>query len=335
MKKLSTLLFLLPFFTNAQTVTSVAAGNFYTPATWDCTCVPNATDTIYVNHAVTLNLGISYSGGLLQVGGAGSLIDGGAGFGILINGGNVTNIGTINCSAILLESGYFNNIAQLYVDSLRTKDTASNLGIINITENFRNDADGNFINWGTVTVGNDFLNEAVFCNNSTLNVHHNFANCNMASSEATLDISGEMCVYNDFLNCVDDTILGNGTIYITGSSNNAGEMQGNFIVNTLSGALSVNTGNIAGGVSFGTGSCDAGIVNEINKWSIYPNPAENFLICSEQNIHFEIYDFTGRIISSAFSADGNINVESLSTGVYTIRIASVSGLTQTELFQKN
>jgi len=334
MKKLSTLFFLVPFFTNAQTVTSVAAGNFYSPSTWDCTCVPNATDTIYVNHAVILNLGITYSGGLLQVGGAGSLIDGGAGNGIFIDGGKVTNIGTINCSAILLESGYFNNLSQLYVDSLRTKDTASNMGIINITENFRNDANGNFTNWGTVTVGNDFLNEAVFYNNSNLNVQHDFANCNMSSSEATLDISGEMCVYNDFLNCVDDTILGNGTIYITGSSNNAGEMQGNFIVNTLSGALTVNTGNISGAISFGVGSCDAGIVNEIKYLSIYPNPAENFLTCSEQNIHFEIYDFSGRIICSGFSTDGNVNVEYLSTGVYVIRIVNVSGEMQTELFHK-
>jgi len=208
------------------------------------------------------------------------------------------------------------------------------MGIINITANFHNDLDGNFTNWGTVTVGNDFLNEAVFFNNSDLSVNNDFANCNMAGSEATLDVSGEMCVYNNFLNCVDDTILGNGTIYISGLSNNAGEMQGNFIINTPSGALTSNTGTIAGAITFATGSCDAGLTNESKLWSIYPNPAENFVICSEQNIHFEIYDFSGRIISSDFSSDGYIGVESLATGVYVILIVSVSGEMQTELFQK-
>jgi len=297
--------------------------------------VPNDSDTIYVNHAVTLNFGITYSGGLLQISGAGSLIDGGAGNGIFIDGGNVTNIGTINCSGILLESGYLNNLSQLYVDSLWTRDTASNMGIVDIAVNFRNDLNGNFTNWGTLTVGNDCINEAIFLNNSDMFVHHDFANCNMSGSEATYDISGFLCVYNDFLNCVDDTILGNGTITISGLSSNAGEMQGNFIVKTSTGALTSNTGNIAGAISFATGVCDAGLIDESKIWSIYPNPAINILTCTEQNINFEIYDFSGRLISSGFSIDGNIRVESLSTGVYAIRISGVSGQVQTVIFQKN
>ena len=211
MKILYSLLFFFPLLTNAQTVTSVAAGNYYSPSTWDCTCIPNDTDTIYVNHAVTMNLGVTYSGGLLQISGAGSLIDGGAGNGIFIDGGKVTNIGTINCSRILLESGYMNNLSQIYVDSLWTRDTASNMGIVNIAVNFRNDLNGNFTNWGTVAVGNDCLNEAVFFNNANMHVHHDFSNCNTAASQAYYDVSGFLCVYNDFMNCVDDTILGNAS----------------------------------------------------------------------------------------------------------------------------
>ena len=336
MKKLSFLFLLLPFVTNAQTVTSVAAGNFYSPTTWNCACIPNDTDTIYVNHTVTLNLGISYSGGLLQVGGGGSLVDGGAGIGILIDGGKVVNIGTINCSAIQLESGFLNNLALLYVDSLWTRDTATNMGVVNITENFRNDLDGNYSNYGTFIVGNDFLNEARFYNYSEADVHHDFANCNMAGSEAHFNITGEMCVYNDFLNCVDDTISGNGTIYISGTSNNAGEMQGNFIVNTPSGALSVNSGTIASAISFGTGSCDAGIQNnsENNSFVIYPNPATNLLTCTEQIFNYEIYDFSGKLVSVGYSADGTIEVEFLLPGYYAIRILNSVGKISTARFSK-
>lgn len=335
MKKLYSLLFVIPFIANAQTVTSVAAGNFYAPATWDCACIPGDTDTIYVNHVVTLDLGIIYSGGLLQIGGAGSLIDGGAGNGILIDGGKVTNIGVIDCAALSLQSGELSNLSQLFVDSLRIQDTGSNMGIITISENFRNDLNANFVNWGTINVGNDFLNEAVFENNSNMYVHNDFANCNMIGSEAKYDISGFLCVYHDFLNCVDDTITGNGTISIGGLSNNQGEMMGNFIVNTSTGALTSNTGTVAAGVSFGTGICNAGLTDETKSWIIYPNPVQSILTSSEHEIIFEIYDFSGRLISSGFSLDGNISVESLATGMYSVRLVNLNGESVTSVFTKN
>lgn len=335
MKKLYSILFFVPLMTSAQTVTSVGAGNFYSPTTWDCACVPNDSDTIYVNHAVVLNFGITYSGGLLQVGGAGSLMDGGAGNGIYIDGGKVVNIGTINCNGVLLESGYLNNIGQFYADSLWTRDTASNMGIMNIELNFKNDLNGNFTNWGTIDVGNNFLNEAIFENNSEVQVHNDFANCNMAGSEAYYDISGTMCVYNDFLNCVDDTIIGNGTITIGGVSNNAGEMQGNFIIKTPSGSLTSNTGNIDAGISFGTGVCNASLTEESTGWTIYPNPASTNLTSTQGEIHFEIYDASGRLILAGFSFDGHIQVESLSTGVYAIRMMNVAGQISTAVFSKN
>ena len=325
MKKRFLLLFFIPFLASSQTVTSVAAGNFYAPATWDCTCIPDATDTIYVNHAVTLDLGIIYSGNLLQVGGAGSLNDGGAGNGILIDGGKVTNIGTINCSGVLLESGYLNNLAQLYVDSLWTRDTVLNMGIVDITTNFRNDLVGNFTNWGDVTVGNDFLNEAVFLNNSEMYVHHNFSNCNTSVSEATFDISGFLCVYNDLSNCAGDTLIGNGTINIAGAGYNAGEMHGNFIVNTPSGALTSNTGYIDPGISFGTGTCNVGLASDEYDRIVYPNPAEDVVTSSERDIRYGIYDFSGRLVLSGFSADGTIDVTSLAPGVYVIRLENSTG----------
>jgi hypothetical protein len=335
MKKFYTLLFLIPLTGNSQTVTSVAAGNFYSPATWDCTCIPNDTDTIYINHAVTMDFGgIVYSGGLLQIGGAGSLLDGGADNGILIDGGNVTNIGMINCGGLLLESGYLNNLSQLYVDSLWTRDTVSNMGIIAITGSFRNDLDGHFTNWGDVNVGNDFLNEAVFINNSDMVVHHDFSNCNLATSEATFDISGTLCVYNDFSNCVDDTILGNGTITIAGTSSNAGELMGNFIIRTPTGALTSNTGNIEPGISFTTGACDGGFTDENLSWRIYPNPAKNFVISTETNIRYEIYDFSGRLICSDYSEDGMIGVESLAPGVYVIRMLNADGRSSSAIMDK-
>ena len=325
---------ILTGYSNSQTVTSIAAGDYYAPATWDCACVPNDSDTIYVNHAVTLNFGITYSGGLLQVGGAGSLVDGGAGNGIYIDGGNVTNIGTINCAGVMLESGYLNNIGQFLVDSLWTRDTVDNMGIIDITTNFRNDLNGFFTNVGTITVGNDCINEAIFFNNSEMYVHRDFANCNTTTSQATYDVGGLLCVYNDFGNCTDDTIRGNGTIRISGTSTNAGEMEGNFIVNTSSGALTSNTGTIAPGITFGTGVCEVGIEEETNNWIVYPNPAHDVLMSSVADVSFLVHDFSGRLILSATSTTGELNISSLAPGTYSVRLLDVNGYAVTRIVRK-
>jgi hypothetical protein len=341
MKKRYALLFpmaigigIVPLASYSQTVTSVAAGDFYSPTTWDCTCVPADSDTIYVNHAVVLDFGISYSGGLLQVGGAGSLTDGGAGNGIYVDGGHITNIGMINCSGVLLESGSFSNLAQLNVDSLWTRDTISNIGIITITVDFRHDLNGHFTNSGTITVGDGFLNEAIFLNNSEVHVYGDFANYNLSGPNATFDISGTMCVYNDFYNGVDDTMLGNGTITISGTSVNEGEMMGNFIIQTPGGALTSNTGNIAPGISFATGACDSGVEENKKGWDIYPNPAENFVISTEPDIRYELYDFSGRIVSAGYSEDGMLNVGTLEPGIYVVRMVNANGWSSVSTFQK-
>ncbi len=336
MKKFVLLFALLPLASLSQTVTSVAAGNFYAPTTWDCTCIPNDSDTIYVNHTVTLDFGITYSGGLMQIGGAGSLVDAGSGNGIFIDGGTVMNIGTINVAAVLLETGgSVNNVGQFLVDSLWTRDVMDNMGIVDVYVNFWNDEPGIFTNNGTVTVMNDCLNEGIFNNNSDMYVHHDFANCNTTTSNATYDVGGLLCVYNDFINCTSDTVRGNGTIRIKGASNNAGEMEGNFIVNTPSGALTINTGTVAAGVSFAVGTCEVGLEENTADWKIYPNPTADLLTCSIGEMRFQIYDLSGKQVFDSTKETTTVSIGHLESGIYAVRLIRSDGYTATRLIKKN
>ncbi len=48
-----------------RTVSSIASGNWNLPGTWDCTCIPTATDVVQIRHIVTLPDG--YQGHALQL----------------------------------------------------------------------------------------------------------------------------------------------------------------------------------------------------------------------------------------------------------------------------
>jgi hypothetical protein len=61
--------------------------------------------------------------------------------------------------------------------------------------------------------------------------------------------------------------------------------------------------------------------NNSNTWLIYPNPNNgNFTIKATQEMHFELMDYTGRIINTYHLLNGSIQVsENLSAGMYFIR----------------
>lgn len=61
--------------------------------------------------------------------------------------------------------------------------------------------------------------------------------------------------------------------------------------------------------------------NNSNTWLIYPNPNNgNFTIKATQEMHFELMDYTGRIINTYHLLNGSVQVsENLSAGMYFIR----------------
>lgn len=63
------LMFLVPFCSAATTITSNQSGNWHDSTTWDCGCFPTTTDTVVVNHQVTLASSIILSSLIIDASG--------------------------------------------------------------------------------------------------------------------------------------------------------------------------------------------------------------------------------------------------------------------------
>ncbi|MBQ6269317.1 MAG: T9SS type A sorting domain-containing protein, partial [Bacteroidetes bacterium] len=62
---------------------------------------------------------------------------------------------------------------------------------------------------------------------------------------------------------------------------------------------------------------------ENTKLSIYPNPASNILHINNDNLlgaEYEIYDISGKLIIKDINNTKTINIETLSTGSYSLKI---------------
>src|SRR5690606_8693400 len=105
---------------------TIANGDFYNPLTWDCTCFPVSSDSLIINHAITLNPDIYYTAGRITINPAGSLIETGGDRDIWIDGGgSLFNHGTFSVNNLLLsEWAYINNTSDFIgLDSMLIQGT--------------------------------------------------------------------------------------------------------------------------------------------------------------------------------------------------------------------
>lgn len=304
------------------TITSVANGDFYALATWDCFCLPANGDSVIVNHNVTLNFGLTYDDGSITVNSNGALSDGGTDQDFYLNGGNFTNHGYVELDGFWLDSGSVINSGTLVLDSLLTQDNMDNTGMITVFD-FLHDEYATFENSGTITVTNNFNNEGDFINtiNGIITVANDASNCNVQNDDAFFINDGIWCVGNDFSNCGStDTLVGNGTLYISGQSSNFGHVDGILTINTPTSSFTLNTGTIGGAVNFGNASCGLGTSETALNFNIYPNPVNEFIQVSHYNVNYSIVDISGKIILDGLTTNGQIDVSSLSAGSYFIRL---------------
>ena len=66
--------------------------------------------------------------------------------------------------------------------------------------------------------------------------------------------------------------------------------------------------------------------NQLNSFSIYPNPADEFIYINSNNINIDtvnIYDLNGRIISNKKVINNRINLDNISKGMYFVEIKGV------------
>lgn len=277
MKKLLLFTLLTPTMFFAQTITTVADGDYYNPFSWDCTCVPTAGVDAIVNHDMTTPNGVLVDGGSLLINAGKSItLSAGAAGVFVTNGASLTNHGTFTIEDVTFSEGTtINSTGLIIADSLFNQGDFTNSGIITIYD-IANDEVASLTNTGTVDIEHNFNNQGLVTNQMDISVGLDFSNCNTQALDAIFINNGTMCVVNDFANCEGDTLKGSGSYYAGGASGNAGVFDGTHTFYTPSGSLSLNTGTIEASVtiSSGTNSCTALSINEETSlgFSTYPNP---------------------------------------------------------------
>src|SRR3989304_8258809 len=92
----SFLLSVISFAGFSQTATSIANGNWMNPFTWNCTCIPLPGYSVTINHSVALDTSWYVPSGGITINSGGSLIKNNSSRDLLVNGGSLTNNGTLD-----------------------------------------------------------------------------------------------------------------------------------------------------------------------------------------------------------------------------------------------
>lgn len=321
---LLSLAFLTGIISFGQVQTTIADGNFWNPFIWDCSCLPADGDSLVINHNLSLTSGIAYTSGQILINSSGTLDQGANNYSFFINGGSLINHGTLVFDDLWLENGFITNTGTANLDSVYTGSTVNNTGTIT-TAALAHDEGATFTNDGNIDIANNYYNSGWFVNNGILTVTDSAANCNTQTLNAVFTNDGFFCIAGSFGNCANDTLTGDGTVFIGGTSWNDGEVNGTLLINTPTSGFTFNTGTVAGTVTFGSDACAAG-VDESEKvdWNIYPNPATTEINCSEQHVSYHIYDMTGRQVLSGNTYNGQIAIDQLQQGSYVIQLQNTN-----------
>lgn len=316
----------LSLSTFCQVQTTTGPGNFLNPLLWDCFCVPANGDSLVVNHDMILSNSIYYNSGQIKVNSSGSLIEDATDRDVWVDGtGSLINNGTFDCYRLYISDGSFvNTSTSVYFDSLWNQGNIANSGLMTVYD-VLNDQTGTFTNSGEFIVENNFNNSGDYLNSGTIELTNNFSNCNIQSMDAMFINDGVFCIGNNFSNCVDDTLTGTGEYFVGGSASNFGVFDGAFDFNTPTGALSINTGTVDPSVNFGTAACYLTVEERSSEFSVYPNPTNNVLHVSENNLNYVITDLSGKLILTGITSISGIDVSSLASGIYTVQFQNQLG----------
>jgi len=255
-----------------QTVTSVISGAAANPFTWDCTCIPQFSDNIIINHDITLDTDwIINNGGSVTVGINGSLIRDAQNRTILLDGGGAEfiNQGTTeltymafvkNSTGINTNNLIINNA--LYLDTLATFNNQGALNDIDSTLSM-----GTFSNSGTFLrgsfwTGGNFTNTGYIEKDSLLNT-------------GLLTSSLGAIIAYDFANTGDFYLTGTSFMEVTNNFYNTGE------VNIASGRdLRVSNDFLSGDSTFSTANItNNGLIEVANDFLNLDTLQGSGLIC--------------------------------------------------------
>lgn len=77
-------------------------------------------------------------------------------------------------------------------------------------------------------------------------------------------------------------------------------------------------------------------ISGINKLSVYPNPVKDILFFKTNSIvtKVEVYDISGRVLSSNAVNENKVNLSGLKTGNYILKVYTESGITNTKIIKE-
>lgn len=206
MKKILSILTLAAAISvNGQTATSIANGNWTSPFTWNCTCVPTPGYNVIINHNVTLNTSFAYTSGSITVNSGGSLIEDIVSRDIWVNGGSLSNAGSLDVRYLFTQTGSISNSGTVTVRSFLNYLNFTNTGTFELidsmytTGNITNN--GNFLNIDSITNAAIFINNGVCIYNQFTNngpyTNNNFLSFTDITNNSTLtNIDTLICTHS-------------------------------------------------------------------------------------------------------------------------------------------
>lgn len=238
----------------AQTITSVADGNFSDPLNWDCNCVPSPGNNILIKNNIDLDVNFSYSSGSITIGPESKLSEGLITHSISIHGGSFSNSGTLRVSHLDYRGGTFinhHNITAVLSFDISTGVTAVNHGVVSAQDSLHiypgggldntgeifalyAKVEGNCNNNGTLS-GNHLHNQGTLGNGATADMKYT-----MLYNNGYFSNSGQVLTYQDLSNT--DTLINNSNMTVNRNLSNG---------NVVSGSIAlVNDGMITVGQNF-------------------------------------------------------------------------------------
>ena len=116
-------------------------------------------------------------------------------------------------------------------------------------------------------------------------------------------------LFFDFSELDDSVVLNHLFVFIAGGDSSEDRT---YYIDDIKGPVLTNTASIND--------------NQIVDFSLYPNPADEFIYINSNNINIDavnIYDLNGRIISNKKVVNNRINLDNISKGVYFVEINGI------------
>jgi hypothetical protein len=233
--------------------------------------------------------------------------------------GSMNNSGTCYAGNIL-NTGTFTQSGQIVADSVGNMGTFNSTGGYMYFNAFGNTGTFNMTGTGFMDVLYNWANVGDFTLDLGLEIfaHNDFYNGDSLGGSANLHNNGKIEVANNFLNGY--FIDGSGSFCITNDTYNVGVMNGIFdFCDNTGGAIDLNTGTIAPGITYCATGCFVGIEENLkSELVIYPNPSSGIfnLNSIESFSNGNVFSLSGKLIERIDIIENKLDLTHLESGTY-------------------